>query len=120
MHKLVIIVLVLIILFLLMRPSESIDCFTNSNPMTVYYFYMENCQYCVAFQQEWNKFKQSCAAKGIITKEIKNCNDQNLCNKYNITGFPTIIINYKGSDYIYKNNRTAQDLLTFCVQLNTK
>jgi protein-disulfide isomerase-like protein with CxxC motif len=46
--------------------------------------------------------------------EESNCND--MCNKYNIKGFPTVIFEINNNPIIYQGERTVESLEAFLIQ----
>ncbi len=82
--------------------------------MEIYYFYSDYCGHCNHFKPEWNKFK-SIVNKNqqIKIKEIKDCDDKFLCTKYNINGFPTILLLYDSIQDKYAGRRDAVNLYSY-------
>lgn len=79
----------------------------------IYNFNTSWCGYSRKFQPVWNTFVNSIkASDNIKAIDVKCDNDENklLCEKYDIPGFPSIII-VNDSDYeLYEGSRTVDDL----------
>jgi hypothetical protein len=98
--------------------NKPLDKFTNVNtPITVYNFDTDWCGYSVRFQPEWKKFenlvKNDTNLAHVTTKNIKCDNSQlmDMCNDYNVPGFPTIIIEYNNNRQQYEGPRSAIKLI---------
>tara|TARA_B110000114_G_C15091003_1_gene398617 strand:- start:1664 stop:2197 length:534 start_codon:yes stop_codon:yes gene_type:complete len=80
---------------------------TSEKSAELFLFYVEWCPHCKSAKPTWDEFKdhnKTVNGYSIIYNEI-NCTDENeqstkLINKYNIEGFPTIIL--------LKNNEVIQ------------
>jgi len=85
------------------------------NPAKCVYYYMDGCPHCVKFTPIWDKFKNS--YNGSITlekKERKEAGDE--LSKYNVQGFPTIIlIDNNGNSKEFDGPRTQSGLKGFIV-----
>lgn len=87
---------------------------------TLYLFYVNWCMYCKKAMPEWEKFKAEYNEKTIngyklILKEYE-CSDENndetnnLMDKYNIEGFPTIIL-VQDDEYVTFEAKPTYDTL---------
>ena len=67
------------------------------------------------FQPIWNKFSKSVNNNNVSIIDVKcdNKKNYNLCNKYPIRGFPTILFTSNNFTKEYDGNRTQEDLLKF-------
>jgi len=89
--------------------DQNID--QNSNTITVYLFYAPWCHHCKTFKPQWDEFKKSALSNDIKTVDVNSDdNNDSLINKYNIQGFPTIIIAYNNNWKQYTGPRTVQGL----------
>jgi thiol-disulfide isomerase/thioredoxin len=82
----------------------------DENGITVYNFNTKWCGYSVKFQPEWNKFYNSLReSDGIRAIDVKCDKPENeeLCNKYDVPGYPHIVINNKGKIEPYEGPREA-------------
>ena len=72
---------------------------------TLYYFYTTWCPYCKVSKPEWNKLKENSGgvikSTKIIFKEVDCDKDNNLADKYEVTGYPTIKLIYNNKIYNY-------------------
>ena len=101
--------------------SNTKDNFSNSknktsNLIKVYNFNTSWCGYSVRFQPEWKKFEEeinSINNLSIQAFDIKcdNINNEQMCNNYEIPGFPTIIIEKDGNKINYNGPRTANAII---------
>ena len=80
----------------------------NKDKIIIYYFYADWCSYCQKFKPEFEIFiKLINNDNDIIIKTINDCDNKELCNKFNITGFPSIIINYNNTNYVYTHRHST-------------
>ena len=93
----------------------------NENIKTkVYNFNTSWCKYSVDFQSEWNTFSNSLKeSDGIKAIDVKCDDDKNkeLCQKFNIPGYPAVVIESGDNNHIYNGVRTAQSLRKY-LELN--
>ena len=92
----------------------------NNKPnIKIYLFYAEWCGYCKQFAPIWKIFKEKIIANKsnynadieIIDVEESKCND--LCTKYNINGFPTVIFHIDDNIINYTGGRNVESLELF-------
>ena len=88
----------------------------TSKLIKVYNFNTSWCGYSVRFQPEWKKFKKEIKSidnLSIQAFDIKcdNINNKQMCNDYEIPGFPTIIIEKDGKKINYNGLRTAEAII---------
>ncbi len=106
--------------------NNDIDTFTNSellnNNITIYNFSSTKCGYCKQFQPTWDEFTKSIKDyKNISALDIK-CDKQennNICNKYNIPGFPTVLIKLNDNIILYDGPRSVDGLHKALLKINT-
>jgi thiol-disulfide isomerase/thioredoxin len=82
-----------------------------SSPVVVEYYYMNGCPWCEKFMPEWDNYQQQASAKGISCKKIEASDAGDDLSKYNIQGFPTVMIIRDGLATEYKGERTAAALM---------
>lgn len=102
----------LLIYFLYFYQQENFN-----NEIILYNFNTDWCGYSREFQPIWNKFSKNNKSKAKI-KDIKCDKSKNkeLCEKYRVSGYPSVIA-VKGSETIeYDGSRSVKSLETF---LNT-
>ena len=105
------IILSLILHFLFVRQSSPMENF--GNPATLTYYYMENCGHCKRFNPEWDTFVQNYTGHVKLRKvEMNEAGDD--LEKYNISGFPTILaVDENGDKKDYDGPRTSEGLTKF-------
>jgi len=100
----------------------SIQCekenFTETaEPIKVYNFNTTWCGYSVRFQPIWDEFHSEMSSQSdVITLDIK-CDDlesnkeaRELCEKYNVRGYPTVILDKGGKVMPFNKNRDLAGL----------
>lgn len=113
---LVIVSLVIVILvykYVVKRRKNNSEYFEDFAPVTVNAFFMPGCGHCTAFKPEWKKFTQS-KPSFVTANEYSSDKDMDKCEEYNVSGFPTIIIEKDGKRKIYEGKRTAEALTAAC------
>ena len=105
------IILSLTLHFLFVRQSSPMENF--GNPATLTYYYMENCGHCKRFAPEWDTFVQNYTGHVKLRKvEMNEAGDD--LEKYNISGFPTILaVDENGDKKDYDGPRTSEGLTKF-------
>lgn len=92
------------------------------NQAVIYYFYADWCPHCVNAKTEMNKIKQNYDDQKmnnyIITFEDVNCsnptsNEEELMEKYNVEGFPTIVLETSSGVVHYDANIKEAEFKTF-------
>ena len=89
--------------------NRSVELF--SSPVVVEYYYMNGCPWCDKFMPEWEKYQAQASAAGIDCKKIEAGDAGDNLSKYNIHGFPTVIIIRDGKATEYSGERTAAALM---------
>jgi thiol-disulfide isomerase/thioredoxin len=86
-----------------------------NNKTKIYNFNTEWCGYSVRFQPIWNKFSSMVIDPNIEIIDVKCDNPDNdeLCKKYNIPGFPSIVKVINDNYIIYDGPRTIDGLINF-------
>ena len=85
----------------------------TENKNIIYNFNTTWCKYSRDFQPIWDQFEKDNKNNNLEIKDIK-CDDENeLCNKYPIKGFPTVLLDMNGKVKEYNGKRTVEDLKDF-------
>ncbi len=82
----------------------------------VYNFNTEWCGFSKMFQPVWNTFSNSLKeSDGVVAIDVKCDNDSNaeLCSRYNIEGYPTVLVVNDSGVEMYNGPRTVDGLKTF-------
>ena len=109
-------ILILFLLFYIMfHIPNSKENF--GNPSSCTYYYMTNCGHCKRFTPEWDSFAQS--YNGPIKLKKLEMNDAGSdLEKYNIKGFPTVLlVDEQGETKEYDGPRTSDGLNNFFLSL---
>ena len=79
--------------------------------------HMDGCYYCKKLMPEWTKFL-GINDTSIQPRAVEKEEDRSLVKKYNVTGFPTILLLDENGVKLktYEGERTASGLLNFCKQ----
>lgn len=121
--KILIVIAVLVFVILLykyvLQPRFKNEAFEDFAPVTVNTFFMPGCGHCTAFKPEWKKF---CENKPSYVKTNEYSSDKNMdkCEEYNVSGFPTIILERDGKREQYNGERTADALTAACSTMASK
>ena len=110
--KLITVVIAISILWaLFIKKKSAVENF--GNPRTCTYYYMNQCGHCKRFSPEWDNFVQSYTGPVTLRKvEMSEAGDD--LEKYNIRGFPTIlVVDDKGEFKDYDGPRTSEALTKF-------
>ena len=78
----------------------NVENFENDGKKKVVYFYMNGCPHCDSFSPIWDDFKQT---SPLPTHKIESADAGEMLSKYNISGFPTILL-------LDKNNNKLKEL----------
>lgn len=97
-----------VIYYIFFRNTSIMENF--GNPTSCTYYYMTNCGHCKTFTPEWDKFVQNYTGK-IVFKKVEMNQAGNDIEKYNIKGFPTVLImDEAGETKEYDGPRTSDGL----------
>lgn len=97
-----------VIYYIFFRNSSIMESF--GNPTSCTYYYMTNCGHCKTFTPEWDKFVQNYTGNIKFTKVEMNQAGKDI-EKYNIKGFPTVLImDDAGETKEYDGPRTSDGL----------
>lgn len=128
-----IIILIIVIIFLVLRKNRVLESYENPNQLKLInetgdkigmkhllLFYRPDCVHCHNFMDSpdsiWKqfveKYKQHPYVK-ITTIDGSKKENEDILNKYNVAGFPTIIKVVDDSVVEYKGDRTFEDLEHF-------
>lgn len=108
----VFIILVLIAFYFYSRREN----FENDTGNKLILFHVGWCGHCKRFKPIWDKFAKKINGMNSSVKcYSEDCEkNKNICNKYGITGYPTIkLIKANGDIVNYKGSRTEADLMEF-------
>jgi len=86
----------------------------GSNPI-IMNFNTDWCYYSKKFQPIWDEFTNKMKGKNIVVKDVKCDISENepICAKYDIEGFPTVKLIKNNKAYEYNGRRTVADLTSF-------
>jgi len=91
-----------------------IENFENDNSKKLVYFYMNGCGHCEKFSPIWDKFSNS-NASSITTHKLERAQAKDKLEKYNINGFPTILLLNENNEKLkdYNGDRSEEALKKF-------
>jgi hypothetical protein len=99
--------------YLILNKKEK---FNVEKKPTIYNFNTRTCGWSKKFQPEWDKFSESAKSSlpNIIVKDVK-CEDNNeMCSKYNVPGYPYVLLEIDNKIIPYNGERTVESLTDFC------
>lgn len=111
--------LILISVLLLFFKRNNLETFENNNAKgEVTFFHMTGCGHCNKMKNDWSNFEQNWSDNEIIINDKEQGEARDLCKKYNISGFPTIVFTINGEipqqsqnqQHVYNGDRSAGDL----------
>ena len=107
------IVFAILIHMVFFRQSRMENMKNIGTPVSATYYYMTNCGHCKTFTPQWDAFVK--AYKGPIKLKKVEMNDAgDDLKKYNINGFPTVlIIDENGKTQTYDGPRTESGLMAY-------
>jgi thiol:disulfide interchange protein len=90
----------------------------------MYFFRANWCGHCQRFKPTWDKFVDTCTSSEehqnteIVELDVDQPETKPLLEKYNVTGFPTIImVNHNTQQKrVFQDERTEEALLKFMKQ----
>ena len=113
LYKILLALLLLLLLFLLVKYLiKSREGFDGQK--TLLLCYMNGCGHCDKLMPDWDKFARE-NKTDILTKKVEVGEDSSLMKKYNVEGFPTILLlgsNGKKLD-TYDGPRTLSGLKSY-------
>ena len=114
------IILILIYFYFLYKKDELLENkIKNISKIKIYNFNTEWCGWSKKFKPEWDIFmqhvKEDPSLYYIEAYDVKCDNDNNkmMCKKYNVPGFPYIVIEDENTYIEYEGDRSAQHLLKY-------
>lgn len=109
---------ILLSLILLFFKRKTIETFQGSAKGEITFFHMNGCGHCSKMKPEWDNFEQNWNDNELVVNNKEQGEARDLCKKYNIRGFPTIVFTINGEipekatsqEHVYNGDRTASDL----------
>tara|TARA_X000000368_G_scaffold224144_1_gene176927 strand:- start:353 stop:775 length:423 start_codon:yes stop_codon:yes gene_type:complete len=87
------------------------------NPKSITYFYMNGCGHCEKFTPTWDSFTNQYKGPLTLKKMERKEAGENTLKKYNVQGFPTVImIDENGNGKPFNGDRTISALEKFANQ----
>lgn len=93
--------------------SEKSSTSSTGSKVSIEYFYMESCPYCVEFNDVWDKVTQDPKYAGMSFAKRNIKEDMELANKHNINSAPTVVAVDKKSGAIVSQFTDARDVAHF-------
>ena len=130
LNKVLFLVGILLVLYLLHRKFLSKEGMTElghdnfedsiSEKKTAVLFYADWCGHCKKFMPTWEKVSKELdesssvkLAKFDCSKSSEDTNQQEIMKKYNVKGFPTVLVFENGEVKEFEGERTETGLKTF-------
>ena len=86
------------------------------NPKELVYFHMNGCGHCKRFTPVWNEFSSNYNGE-LKLKKLERKEAGDLLQKYEIKGFPTILlIDEQGNKKEFQGDRSIEGLKNFIIQ----
>jgi thiol-disulfide isomerase/thioredoxin len=115
-----IIIVIIIASFLWLYMSNTKESFVNTNinssnsKKTITLCHMINCGHCEAMKPEWEKLRKKYENDiNIKVDKIEASEDPTFMDKYDIKGFPTILLNSNGKVKTFEGDRTFKAINSF-------
>ena len=87
---------------------------TFGNPKSMIYFHMNGCGHCKKFTPTWDNFSSKYVGPLKLMKYEQKEAGKEMLEKYEIQGFPTVIlVDDKGDFKTYEGDRTISGLESF-------
>ena len=98
------------------------ESFANSDNIKIYNFNTEWCGWSKRFQPEWDEFTKRVNSDRKLNIEVldvkcDNKNNESMCEKFEVSGFPSVIAEVNGKRHHYKGSRTAGALMEYITNL---
>ena len=107
---------IIMCLFFVFFKRKSLDPFeNNSSNAQITFFHMNGCGHCEKMKPEWKDFEGNWNDNAIVINNKEQSKARDLCKKYNIRGFPTIVFTMNGEipknstnkEHIYSGERNS-------------
>ena len=110
----IIIVIVILVISIITYKKKDTNNLKKNNKGKIMLFYADWCGWSQKFLPIWNEFIKECDKLNISYETIE-CTDNELCSngKYNIEGFPTIILEVDDNIIEYNGDRSITSMLDF-------
>jgi thiol-disulfide isomerase/thioredoxin len=114
------IIVIIIILFIIYKyyfsKTKSIvsESYNNlNNDLKIINFNTSWCGYSKQFQPVWDEFAKKMQGKPIEVVDMKCDEKEEMCAKYDVPGYPYVILFKEGKQIVYDGDRTVNELETF-------
>ena len=100
----------------------------NGDVAEITFFHMKGCGHCNKMKEEWNSFNNNWNDNSIIINDKEQSQARDLCEKYNITGFPTIIFTVNGEvpkksqnqEHLFNEERSSENFKEWANEMKEK
>lgn len=108
-----IIIFIIVIIFLVLALSSKFCKEMFSSGKTLEYYSLSTCPHCVDFNPVWKQFEEKCGnCKKYIVDKDQDARQK--AQKYEITGYPTIVVVENGVVIDEPKDRTCGSLRETC------
>ena len=127
-YLMILCVILLLIAYVYLQPKEGFECkpeeidaYIRSSEPTMVLFYADWCGYCTKLKPVWEEAatQANTDTNRMIKIDVggKDPEHKDLMKKYQIEGFPTILVFQNGTPVTYKGDRSVDSFLE-TLQLN--
>lgn len=110
-EKIFILILACVVFYIISQSYYS-ENFENAHK-TVYFFTAEWCPHCVKAMPLFKELAQELYEDDVTFKFIDEANNKEILKKFNVTSFPTVVMNINGKNVTFSGERTKQNLKNF-------
>ncbi|OMJ27415.1 Protein disulfide-isomerase [Smittium culicis] len=93
--------------------STNFDEFIKENPLSLIKFYAPWCGHCKTLAPEFDAASLSLKDESIALGKVDCTTETELCDKYEIKGFPTLYVFNKGEKFDFKGTRKADSIISY-------
>lgn len=76
-------------------------------------YFSPTCGHCRAFEKTWNEFKIVAKNMNVVADEINCSENSSMCQRPDVLGFPTVILENGGEKHTFTDDRTVENLIKF-------
>ena len=114
--------IVLAVIYLLFTNFNGLFEGFGEQPKEILLLHMNGCGHCKKMMPEWDEFVRNNNNTGLTTRAVEVDEDPSLSKKYQVSGFPTILLLGENGNKIetYEGERTAAGLTEYAKKKGNK